>query len=127
MGLQDVKNGRGIVHAVDFDAFASDGKEDASCAAGDFEDWAAGLAGESEIERQVDESSKRGIGGIVVLGGDVVGVGVVAHGSSRKLYMSLNEGQRRRKNDFGCRAAAANRQGNGSECIGQRLRNAARR
>lgn len=43
--VQDVQHREGIVDSADLDALARDGEEDAAGAAGDFQNWTAGLVG----------------------------------------------------------------------------------
>src|ERR1700722_4421709 len=49
--FQDAQHRKGIIHAVDGDAFASDGKQDAAGSAGNFQDWTARSFCQIEIER----------------------------------------------------------------------------
>jgi hypothetical protein len=72
--LENAKHRRGIVHAVNFDSVARDGKKDAADAAADFKDGDARSARQIEIKRQINSFQLGRVGRVVMFGGYVVGI-----------------------------------------------------
>ena len=74
--FENAEHGRGSVEAVNFEALAGDGEQDAAGAAADFENRTKAAAGEIEIEGDVNQVGLGGVGGVVVLSGNVIAVHV---------------------------------------------------
>src|ERR1700731_430026 len=78
--FQNSQHGEGIVHAVDGDALAGNGKQDAAGSAGNFQYWTAISLCQIEVEGQINEILFDRVSRVVMFGGDAVGFDATLRG-----------------------------------------------